>query len=147
MSTIQELINKLGEGYTDNENLHGKTQEDTAAILEILGNFSLLSYSQEEQIIPGVLWIDGKQVYQVTLVGTTGTALNTYNATGLSIPGIETMISLVGSVRNTTGSMLPNNHLGLISFDIDATGHLQEQHANANYSNANFNVTVQYTKK
>ena len=97
--------------------------------------------------MPGVLWVDGKQVYQITLIGTTGATLNTYNTTGLFVPEIETMILLTGSVRNTTGSMLPNNHLGLISFDIDATGHLQEQHANTNYSNANFNVTVRYTKK
>jgi len=95
-----------------------------------------------------VLWVDGKQVYQISFVGTTGNALNTSNALPLNIPNMDTMVYLMGGIKNSAGSHLPNNYSGggVISFDVDMNGNLQEYHTVAAYSNQPLHVTIQYTK-
>jgi len=105
-----------------------------------------IGYSSQEQAVPGVTWIDGSQVYQITLSGITGAVLNNYNDTGLRIDGMGAMVSLSGRINNSAGSWIPANHLTHIGFTVDANGALHEYHDSANYSARPFAVTVLYTR-
>jgi len=120
--------------------------ENIQAALAGVSPLAPIGYSASEQAVPGVTWIDGSQVYQITLVGATGSVLNTYNLTGRSIPNLGTLISMAGEVVNGTGSQVPVNHLQHTGFCFDFSGNLQEMHDNANYSSKPFTVTVLYTK-
>jgi len=106
-----------------------------------------IGYSAQEQAVPGVTWIDGSQVYQITLSGITGATLGNYNDTGLRIDGIGKMISLTGRITNAAGSQIPASHLTHIGFTIDINGGLHEQHDSDNYGGRPFAVTVLYTKQ
>jgi len=119
-------------------------------IQELLAGYSPISpigYSNTEQALPGVTWIDGSQVYQITVTGNTGTVLNTYTNLPFQIPNIGTLIQITGSVVNNAGSYVPIQHLTRIAFCLSATGVLQESHDMATFSNVPFSVTVLYTKR
>ena len=138
---MYKLINKL----------IGKSLEPTGAIAKAISSavgYTPISYTTAEQMLPDVTWIDGSPVYQISWTGTTGAALNVSNPLALTIPNMAIMVYLMGGIINNAGSHLPNNYAGagVISFDVDVNGVLQEYHSVNNYSNAPMHVTIQYTK-
>jgi len=120
----------------------------TAALVAQIGNSKPLSYSLTEQIVPGVTWIDGSPIYQITHTGTTGATLDAYNNLDLTIPNMGTMVELYGGLQNSALTHLPNNFsaAGNFSFCVNSAGVLQEWHTVAAYSNQAYHVTILYTK-
>ncbi|MCL2416030.1 MAG: hypothetical protein FWD01_04365 [Defluviitaleaceae bacterium] len=122
---------------------------------ELVGKLSeninpLISYSAVEQEIPGVKWLDGKQVYQITVQGSTGATQNAFINIS-TIPNFGSLVDIRGFMINSTGSALPSGFYNpqsstAFALSVNASGDVQSFHSGAAFNNMALVATVQYTK-
>lgn len=122
----------------------------------LIGGGGLDYYSLEEKLIKDWFWLDGRPIYRKTFRATTGSSVNTARvvcSTGIS--DLDTIISLNGFVKNTSGAILVDSSLAYIttlvtysgfSCWVDAERNICEKHYAEASNNRTFYVTLHYTK-
>lgn len=85
------------------------------------GGAGLISFSTDEQLVPGVTWIDGKQVYQKT-VDFGGLPNDAEKTVAHGIVGLDTVIDFWGEASNGTSVWIPLPYTspGGLTFQIRA---------------------------
>jgi len=95
-------------------------------------------------------WIDGKEIYQTTVMGNTGTIQNAFNPI-YNVANFHEMVSIEGHMNNAVGSTIPSGFYNpqsgtVFSLSMSITGDVQTFHTGAAFNNMDVIATVRYTK-
>ena len=106
-------------------------------------------YTTEEQIVG--TWLDGRNVYRLTVNVTTGSAINTNNQMlNINRYNIDILLSINGYYETSSGAkLLPNftpSSGASISTWINNSGYLTELHSSASCNNSSGILTLEYVK-
>jgi len=108
-----------------------------------------LDYSTAEQNT-GQKWIDGNDIYQITIEGNTGTTVNDFVVI-FNIANFGELVGISGHINNPVGSQVPsgfyNSQSGTVfNLTVTTAGSVESFHAGASFSNLPIICTVLYTK-
>ena len=106
-------------------------------------------YTFEEQIT-SFTWLDGKDIYQITVTGSTGTTQNAFSPI-YTIPNFNEMVNVEGHMTNAVGSTIPSGFYNpqsgtVFSLSVSITGDVQTFHSGSAFNNMDVIATVWYTK-
>jgi hypothetical protein len=106
-------------------------------------------YTFEEQIT-SFTWLDGKDIYQITVTGSTGTTQNAFSHI-YTIPNFNEMVNVEGHMNNAVGSTIPSGFYNpqsgtVFSLSVSITGDVQTFHSGSAFNNMDVIATVWYTK-
>lgn len=133
-----KVFDPMGNAYVD------------TGVVAAGGAAPVLSYSTVEQAT-GRTDETGKPTFEITVVGTTGSAANTWNNVGNPIAGINYPVRIVRAYcKNAAGSTIWHGTIttgATFCVTIDSTGHVQEYHETTQFSSEPCVATIEYTKK
>ena len=110
----------------------------------------MISFSLTEQAVPNVKWIDGKQVYQIVIQGSTHNLPSQFETVG-TIANFDKLVKIEGYLVNSANSSIPSgfyNSSGDVSFSlsVNSAGVVQAYHSSNSFNNSPVVAIVQYTK-
>ena len=140
-------VNVSGTNISNNDGARYTSRPTNTSVLYCIAtkNFYIdptLDYSTEEKIVG--TWIDGKQLYQKTIVGKTNSSINSWK----TISTISNMdIGMVVGGYVLAGNYVPIQYAGYGSaVVITANGEINHFTDNSSLLDKDIYVTVQYTK-
>ena len=152
LATLQAQANTIQEETQPKANDADRIGQMFNDILDFISGIDLLSYSLTEQAVPNVFWIDGRQVYQLTVTGiNTGTTVNSFT-TVANIPGFSELCEPIkGYMVNSAGARIPSgfyNSQSLTGFSMTVSdnGDIQQFHAGTAFNSRPITATVIYVK-
>jgi len=111
---------------------------------------SLKAHYTDHEKKTEMVWLNGKAVFQITVMGSTGTTQNAFNPI-YSIADFEEMVNIEGHMTNAVGSTIPSGFYNpqsgtVFSLSVSLTGDVQTFHSGAAFNNMDVIATVWYTK-
>ena len=123
---------------------------ECSVLLDFVKKYSADNYSESE-VNTGAKWIDGSDIYKITIKAKTAAAPQTYN-TMAEIADFKELVRLPDGYIYVSGTFVPFGYCNAnwtdgIDVTVTAGGLVNETHYTANYSNRDLTATIYYTKK